>query len=68
MFRGVPPDKDTTVPFNQSELLAADLKSAGVPVELVPRKGAGHGGPDFVAAPGKKRVEEFFGKHLKPAK
>lgn len=61
-------DKDTTVPFNQSELLAADLKSAGVQVELVPLKGAGHGGPDFFAAPGKKRVEEFFGKHLKPAK
>ena len=61
-------EKDSTVPFNQSELLTAALKAAGVPVELVPMKGAGHGGPDFFAAPNRKRVEEFFAKHLKPAK
>ena len=55
------------MPFNQSELLSAALKAAGVPVELVPMRGAGHGGPDFFAAPNRKRVEEFFAKHLKPA-
>ena len=46
-------DNDPAVPFNQSELLAAALKKAGVGAELVPIKGGGHGGP------------EFFDKHLK---
>jgi acetyl esterase/lipase len=36
-------DRDRTVPFNQSELLYAALKKAGVDVTFVPMKGAGHG-------------------------
>ena len=41
-------DRDRTVPFNQSELLYAALKKAGVDVTFVPMKGAGHGfgGPE----------------------
>jgi len=33
---------DMTVPYNQSEILAADLASRGVPYKLVPFQGAGH--------------------------
>jgi len=36
-------DADRTVPFNQSELLYAALKKAGVDATFVPMKGAGHG-------------------------
>jgi len=49
--QGAPPflimhgDRDRTVPFNQSELLYAALKKAGVDVTFVPMKGAGHGFP-----------------------
>ena len=43
-------DRDRTVPFNQSELLYAALKKAGVDVTFVPMKGAGHGfgGPEAI--------------------
>jgi acetyl esterase/lipase len=43
-------DRDRTVPFNQSELLYAALKKAGVDARLVPMKGAGHGfeGPEAI--------------------
>ena len=61
-------DKDNTVPFNQSELLTAALKKAGVEVELIPIKGGGHGGPEFFAPPTRKRVEEFLAKQLKTTK
>jgi acetyl esterase/lipase len=36
-------EKDPLVPFGQSELLYAALKAAGVPVELLRVKNAGHG-------------------------
>lgn len=36
-------DADTLVPLQQSELLIEKLKSAGVPHELIVRKGEGHG-------------------------
>jgi dipeptidyl aminopeptidase/acylaminoacyl peptidase len=44
-------DHDRTVPFNQSELLYAALKKAGVDVTFIPLKAAGHGfgGPDAIA-------------------
>lgn len=58
-------DKDPAVPFNQSELLAAALKEAGVAAELVPIKGGGHGGPEFFAPPKREQVKEFFDTHLK---
>jgi len=55
-------DHDRTVPFNQSELLYAALKKAGVDVTFVPMKGAGHGfgGPEAIAP-----VEDFLKRCLK---
>jgi acetyl esterase/lipase len=55
-------DQDRTVPFNQSELLFAALKKAGVDVTFVPVKGAGHGfgGPQAIAP-----VEEFLQRCVK---
>jgi acetyl esterase/lipase len=58
-------DKDTSVPFTQSELLEEALRKAGVDVTLRPVKGAGHGGPQFSSEENRKLVEEFFDKHLK---
>jgi acetyl esterase/lipase len=63
-------DRDVIVPFNQSELLEAALKKAGVDVTFVRVQRGGHGtfastepGPDEI----QKAVEAFFDKHLKPA-
>lgn len=58
-------DKDTTVPFSQSELLVAALKKAGVDVTFEGVRGAGHG-----FRPAERRrlapiVQAFFDKHLK---
>ena len=58
-------DRDPAVPFNQSELLAAALKKAGVEVTLQPLQGAGHGGPAFGTPENRRRIEEFFDRHLK---
>jgi acetyl esterase/lipase len=38
-------DMDTLVPLQQAEVFAAKLKEAGVPVEVIVKKGAGHGWP-----------------------
>jgi len=60
-------DQDNTVPYNQSELLEAALKKAGVEVTLVKVEGAGHGfgakSPEL-----NKQVLAFFDKTLKPKK
>ncbi len=61
-------DEDNTVPLHQSEVLADALKKAGVEVELVVVKGNGHGGPGFNSAENRKRIEEFFAKHLRQEK
>lgn len=55
-------DRDRTVPFNQSELLYAALKKAGVDATLVPLKGAGHGfgGPEAI-----NPVRDFLKRCLK---
>ena len=55
-------DRDRTVPFNQSELLYAALKKAGVDATFVPMKGAGHGfgGPEAIAP-----VQDFLKRCLK---
>jgi dipeptidyl aminopeptidase/acylaminoacyl peptidase len=37
-------DKDELIPLQQSEVFAARLKEAGVPVKLVVKKDKGHGG------------------------
>jgi acetyl esterase/lipase len=56
-------DADTLVPLQQSELMIAKLKEAGVPCELVVKKGAGHGWANIV-----KDLDTFadwFDKYLK---
>jgi dipeptidyl aminopeptidase/acylaminoacyl peptidase len=55
-------DRDRTVPYNQSELLYAALKKAGVDATFVPMKGAGHGfgGPEAIAP-----VQDFLKRCLK---
>src|SRR5262249_30221504 len=58
-------DKDSTVPPNQSELLAEALRRSGVEVTYHPVQGAGHGGPQFNGEANRKLVEEFLDKHLK---
>lgn len=54
-------DQDPLVPMNQSELLAAALKQAGVEHTFHVVKGAGHGfgGPEI-----QKMVRDFFARHL----
>jgi acetyl esterase/lipase len=55
-------DADELVPLQQSEIIMEKLRSAGVPCELVVKKGGGHGWPtilaDFVT------LGEWFDKHL----
>ena len=58
-------DKDTTVPFGQSELLLEALKKAGVDATFRPVNGAGHGGPEFSSQQNRKLVEDSFNSHLK---
>ncbi len=53
---------DPLVPFNQSELLAARLKAAGVPFILQTMQNGGHGG--FRSEELQKRTRAFFEKHL----
>jgi len=56
-------DADTLVPIQQAESLMAKLKEAGVPAELVVKKGAAHGwltlGLDM------STLADWFDKHLK---
>ena len=59
-------DSDPLVPHHQSELLAAALEEAGVPVTLHTVAGGGHGGFDDPNA--EIIVREFFARYLKPAK
>jgi acetyl esterase/lipase len=61
-------DQDNTVPLNQSEVLAEALKKAGVESELVVIQGNGHGGPGFNSPETRKRIEDFFAKHLQTEK
>jgi acetyl esterase/lipase len=58
-------DADPLVPLAQSELLHDALKKAGVPVELITLKGAGHGGAQFNSATTTESVAKFLEKHLK---
>ncbi|MHB1037149.1 MAG: alpha/beta hydrolase fold domain-containing protein [Pirellulales bacterium] len=61
-------DRDDMVPHEQSTLLAAALKKAGVEVTFKTIAGAGHGGPQFNSPENTKLVEEFFEKSLKEVK
>ena len=56
-------DADTLVPIQQSEILIAKLKDAGVPCDLVVRHGAGHSGPAF--AGDAKLLADWFDKYLR---
>jgi acetyl esterase/lipase len=58
-------DSDSSVPLNQSELLQTALEKAGVPVEFVVLKGAGHGGPQFNTPELRDRIAGFFDQHLR---
>ena len=58
--------RDTTVPINQSELLAEALKKAGTEVKFVRVSGARHGDPAFTEAGNMKTVEQFLRGHLAP--
>jgi len=58
-------DQDPLVPLNQSELLAAALKKAGVPVQLAVIPGGGHGGPPFLDEERRQWITAFFDRHLK---
>jgi acetyl esterase/lipase len=57
-------DSDPLVPHHQSELLAAALEKAGVPVTFYTVKGAGHGG--FGDPKVAELTSEFLAKHLRP--
>ena len=61
-------DQDPLVPIAQSRELAEALKAVGVNVTFEVVKGAGHGGPAFLADDAMRRVTAFFDEHLKPAK
>jgi acetyl esterase/lipase len=55
--------KDPTVPFNQSERLAATLKKSGVPVLFVHVVDAGHGG--FRNPEVQTRIRQFLDRYLR---
>ncbi len=57
-------DADKLVPIQQAEIIIDKLKNAGVPAELVVKKGAAHGWPDIVKDVGK--CADWFDKHLAP--
>jgi acetyl esterase/lipase len=56
-------DQDPLVPFHQSVLLETALKKAGVPVQLYPVAGAGHGG--FTDPKVEILTREFFAARLR---
>ncbi len=59
-------DKDVVVPLQQSEVLAAKLKEAGVPVKLVVHKDGGHPWPDFWRVDG-WQLADWFDQYLRAA-
>ena len=56
-------DQDPLVPHHQSELLAAALKKAGVPVTFYTVEGGGHGG--FEDPKVDELTKAFLEKHLR---
>jgi dipeptidyl aminopeptidase/acylaminoacyl peptidase len=68
--KGAPPflivqgDADPQVPPEQSELLHAALRKAGVESTLEVIRGGGHGGPAFNTPELAEKIEGFFRKHL----
>lgn len=58
-------EADPLVPYHQSQLLEAALRTAGVPVLFYTVKGGGHGGFTDPKVP--ELTKAFLSKHLKPA-
>jgi acetyl esterase/lipase len=56
-------DADTLVPIQQAHVIVARFKEVGVPVELVVKKGAGHGWPTILDDT--KTIADWFDKYLK---
>jgi acetyl esterase/lipase len=56
-------DKDILVPLQQSELIVDKFKQAGVPCELVVKKGAAHGWLDMPRD--MSTISDWFDKYLK---
>ena len=56
-------DKDDLVPIQQAELFVAKLKEVGVPVELIVKKGAGHGWPTLLLD--LPTLADWFDKYLR---
>ncbi|MGH9676256.1 MAG: prolyl oligopeptidase family serine peptidase [Candidatus Acidiferrum sp.] len=55
-------DKDELVPMQQSEIMVAKLKAAGVPAELIVKKGEKHGWPTIVLD--LETFADWFDKYL----
>jgi dipeptidyl aminopeptidase/acylaminoacyl peptidase len=58
-------DADKLVPLQQSEVIIAKLKEAGVPNELVIKKGFGHGWPTLPFEDS-RTIADWFDKYLAP--
>ncbi|MEW6006003.1 MAG: alpha/beta hydrolase fold domain-containing protein [Stygiobacter sp.] len=56
---------DMIVPFHQSVELDSALRAAGVNVQFHPIANTGHGGGGFTADSTRRKVSEFFDRHLK---
>lgn len=58
-------DADTLVPIQQAEIIIEKMKEAGIPCELVTKKGQGHGWPDIPND--LVTLADWFDKHLQKA-
>lgn len=56
-------DADPLVPIQQSEVMVAKLKGAGVPAQLIIKKGGSHGWPDM--GNDMPRIVDWFDQRLK---
>jgi len=56
-------DKDSLVPLQQSEKMVAKLKEAGVPANLIVKKGCGHGW--FTILKDTETLADWFDRYLK---
>ncbi len=56
-------DSDKLVPLQQSEIIVEKYKEAGVPIELIVKKGADHGWPTIIAD--FRSIGDWFDKYIK---
>jgi acetyl esterase/lipase len=59
-------DADALVPLQQSEIIVEKFKEAGVPVELIVKKGAGHGVWPSMLTTDFATIAQWFAKYLTP--